>query len=57
MKTHKIDLKNKKDVDKKLDELTKKITRAMNRRDWNAYNEYYRQYTELEVESHKARIK
>lgn len=57
MRTHKIDLKNKKDVDKKLDELTKKITRAMNRRDWNAYNEYYRQYTELEVESHKARIK
>ena len=57
MRTHKIDLKNKKDVDKKLDELTKKITRAMDRRDWNAYNEYYRQYTELEVESHKARIK
>lgn len=55
--THKIDLKNKKDVDKKLDELTKKITRAMNRRDWNAYNDYYRQYTELAVESHKARTK
>jgi len=57
MMTHKIDLKNKKDVDKKLDELTKKITRAMDRRDWNAYNDYYRQYTELAVESHKARSK
>ena len=52
-----IDLTNKQEVEKKLNELGQKITRAMNRRDWNAYNDYYRQYTELAVESHKARIK
>lgn len=52
-----IDLKNKKDVDKTLNELTEKIIRARDRRDWNAYNDYYRQYTELAVESHKARTK
>jgi hypothetical protein len=51
------DLTNKQDVQKKLDELSKKIIRARDRHDWNAYNEYYRQYTELAVESHKARTK
>lgn len=45
------------DIKKKLDELTKKIIRARDRRDWNAYNEYYREYTELAVESYKARTK
>ena len=38
-----IDLKNKKEVDKKLNELMKKATVARDRRDWNAYNDYYRQ--------------
>ena len=42
---------------KRQDELTKKITLARDRRDWNAYNDYYRQYTELAVESYKSRAK
>lgn len=45
------------DIEKKLDELTTRIMRARKRRDWNAYNDYYRQYTELAYESHKARTK
>jgi len=45
------------DTEKKLDYLTKVTKQAMAKGDWAAYNEYYRQYTELALEDYKSKRK